>query len=95
MHCCGQGSPAICFADDKCTPPLQAADLWAYLNREEIERLSDSPDAVQSPFFQAISEQRRMLTTSTFWDAEKLALSIKRNEKRTSHGKAFRAKMKS
>jgi hypothetical protein len=47
---------SICFADDKKYSPLQAADLLAYLTRQELMRRMQSPQEPCSSAYQFLTE---------------------------------------
>jgi hypothetical protein len=73
---------SICFADDKQHPPLQAADLWAYLNRQEMERRLNSKDDPVSPFYTALTDKFRMPDAkATFYDRASTLLTFERKLK--------------
>jgi hypothetical protein len=45
---------SICFADDESYFPLQAADMWAWLNRDELVRQTHFPDRPTNPVYARI-----------------------------------------
>jgi hypothetical protein len=49
----------ICFADRRTYEPLQAADLIAYVTRQEFDRRQHHPDWPISPWFDALSARNR------------------------------------
>lgn len=73
---------SVCFGDDKAAPPLQAADLYAYLCREELERQIERPSEAVSPFYQYLTNRRIMHTDQTFLDGDCLRMISKANRKR-------------
>jgi Protein of unknown function (DUF3800) len=52
---------AICFADDRCFPALQAADLFAYTERREMDRILNSPAAEQDPLYKQFTANGQSL----------------------------------
>jgi hypothetical protein len=52
----------ICYMDCSLVPPVQAAELWVYLHREEMERSICAPDAPVSKWFTRMVKGRNLRT---------------------------------
>ena len=52
----------ICYMDGSLVPPVQAAELWVCLHREEMERSIYAPDAPVSKWFTRMIKGRNLRT---------------------------------
>jgi hypothetical protein len=76
---------AICFGDDESFAGLQAADLFAYLAREELMRktgkTSTKPNPVWVELIRETSGDLGIVNIVDFWDASKLSEAILKKKK--------------
>ncbi len=73
---------SLCFANDNFYPPLQAADLLAYVTRQELIRKSLEPGRTPGALYSALTIKHRG-TQPIFFDAKSLdgiAEDLKRRE---------------